>query len=500
MLVVDSLADVVSKHCTAPRLGTTFVDSGCTMQNSTPAKSLPIESRDGSAAPRGSAGVLACLVFLLIAGSAVATSAQRPRYADYPGARDETQSLKWTRLPSWLSLDGQLRGRTEGQTSLGLVTDNDRIYELTRARGGLTVRPASFLRGYLQFQDTHALGLPLPQVGSNMRNQFDLFQGYLDIHPIPKLDLVTGRQELRFGSERLVGISDWTNNSRTFDGFDGHYGDKSWIEAFATSVVATHPTSLDKHGAGLTFYGLVGLLTTVIPHTQLQPFVYVRRETSVRSQQGVAGGLLESTFGTEINGEFADGFYYDAMGAAQRGAYSNDSIAAGFGYAKLGYSFQTDWKPRFTGEYRYASGNAHTDPQRMGTFDQLYPSNHNAFGLVDLFGNRNITESRVDVDLAPLKNLTLLFQAESLHLASVTDNIYSGGGTVFVGAPAGGFRADDLGQGFDASGEYVFNRYLDLQAGVGHFFPGRAIAEGGKPSPSTLGYFQLDYKFKVDHK
>ncbi len=426
--------------------------------------------------------------------------AQKPIYFDYPGSRETTQPLKWSKVPDWLSLDMELRGRTEGQTSLSEISSNDRIYELTRVRTGLTIRPASFLRGYLQFQDTHALGLPLPQVASNQRNQFDLFQGYLDIHPIPKLDLVTGRQELRFGSERLVGISDWTNNSRTWDGFDGHYGNKNWVEAFATSVVTVHPTSLDKHGAGLTFYGAVGMLTTIVPQTQIQPFVYLRRVVGVTSQQTVHGNELETTFGGEVNGHIHRDFEYDILGALQRGAYSNDSLQAGAGYAKAGYiARDLPWKPRLIGEYDYATGNSHRDPNRISTFDQQYPSNHNAFGLVDLFGFQNITEARVNVDLAPTENWTFLFQNEFLHIASVRDNVYDTGSTVLMKAPAAGFSNTDLGQGLDASTDYVFRKHLDVQAGVGHFFPGRVAVQGGKAPPLTLGYFQLTYKFKVNH-
>ncbi len=444
---------------------------------------------------------LVVVATLLWMSSASWAFAQKPVYFNYPGSREATDPLKWTQLPNWLSLDMELRGRTEGQTSLREVSSNDRIYELTRIRGGVTVRPTSFLRGYLLFQDTHALGLPIPQVASNQRNQFDLFQGYLDIHPIPKLDLITGRQELRFGSERLVGISNWTNNSRTWDGFDGHYGDKNWVEAFATSVVAVHPTSLDKHGAGLTFYGAVGTLATIVPHTEIQPFVYIRRVADVIGQQSVHGQELETTFGGEVDGHIHRNFEYDVLGALQRGAYSNSSLHAGAGYVKGGYIARSlAWKPRLIGEYDYATGNSLRDPSRIGTFDQQYPSNHNAFGLVDLFGFQNITQARVNVDLAPRENWTFLFQNEYLHIASVRDNVYSSGATVQIKAPAAGFSNTDLGQGFDASTDYLFRKYLDVQVGVGHFFPGRVVVQGGKAPPLTLGYLQLTYRFKVDHQ
>ena len=467
-------------------------------QKRTPAVAAKLCSRSKSAL--AAFRVLALAVFSQLVFSTLPALAQEPVYYDYPLNASKVQPLKSSKLPEWLVIDGELRGRIEGQTSLNLVPSNDRIYVLTRVRGGIMLKPTSFLHGYLQFHDTHALGLPLPQVIYNQRDTFDLFQGYADIHA-GKLDLITGRQLLRYGGERIVGISDWTNNSRSWDGFDGHYGDKNYIEAFATSVVTVYPTSLDKHGAGLTFYGVVGMLATPIPKTQVQPYVYVRRNPAIISQQGIRGSEVETTFGVEANGYLPGRFHYDVLGDLQRGTYSNDSIHSGAGYIKV--SHQTRgflWKPRFGGEYDYATGNPHRNPYRMSTNDQLYPSNHNAFGLEDLFGFQNITESRVNINLTPKKDLTLLVQGEALHVASVRDDVYSSITGSVVKAPAAGFSNNDIGQGFDASGEYVFRKWIDVQAGVGHFFPGHVMTQGGKPSPLTLGYFQLDYRFKASNK
>src|ERR1700730_2570931 len=67
--------------------------------------------------------------------------AQTQAYADYPQTRGGVEQWKQEDFPSWLSLDGQIRLRTEQQTSYQYISGNDRIYELTRVYGGLTVRP-----------------------------------------------------------------------------------------------------------------------------------------------------------------------------------------------------------------------------------------------------------------------------------------------------------------------------------------------------------------------
>ncbi len=438
-----------------------------------------------------------CTTATFLLCCSLTAAAQKPTYYDYPEPHEYPQALKLRELPRWIHFDGELRGRTEGQTSVNEVTENDRVYQLTRARGGMTLQAPKLFRGYLEFQDTHALGLPLPQVISTQRNQFDFFQGYLDTH-YKKADLIVGRQLLNYGSERVVGQSDWSNNSRSWDGVVGHLGNTNWIEVFSTSVVTTHPTSLDRHGAGLTFHGAVGLISVPAHHLQVQPFVYVHAVREVTGQQGTKGGEVESTFGVEVNRKTLGGLYYDILGDLQRGSYANDFIHSGAGYAKIGYQYNgISWKPRVSGEYDYATGNSHRDPFRISTYDQQYPSNHDAFGLVDVFGFQNITEARVNVDVSPATNWTVLFQTEFLNVASIHDSVYSIAGTSLVKPPLAGFRTTDIGQDFDASTEYLFHKYLVVEVGVGHLFPGRVLAENGKAPPLTLGYLQLTYKFKA---
>ena len=427
----------------------------------------------------------------------VATSAIAQREM-YPEKEGQVQSLHSHDLPSWMTFDMELRGRTETQTSLEYVPGKDRTYELTRVRGGITLTPLHWLTGYAQFHDTHALGLPVRDVASNMRDTFDLRQGYLNFHYESKIQFFAGRQELKFGDERVVGISDWTNNSRTWDGFDLRLGGRNRVDIFSTSVVKVNPTSLDKHGAGLTFHGVEGNVATLLPNTILQPFVLVRTSPNALSQQGVSGHETEVTFGSYWTGKLPYGFDTSGTGDLQRGSYSNDSIHSGAAIVRVGYaSPRVPWKPHIEGEYDYATGNPHHDPFRIETFDQQYPSNHNAFGLVDLFGFQNIKQDRLNFSLAPERNFFLLFQGGSLHVASLRDGVYSGDGSLLFAAPSSGFKRDGIGSEFDASAKYIFHKSFVVNAGVGHFFPGSVMTTQDHGAPLTLGYLQFTYRFGI---
>ncbi len=430
-----------------------------------------------------------------------AALAQKSDYADYPQQRVKVQSLEWQAVPSWATLSLELRDRVEGQTSFAYGQGNGRVYNLTRVFGGLEIRPSRAVTGYLQFLDTHALGLPTHLIPAYQRDVFDLRQGFLDVHfssgNIP-LHLSAGRRELKFGSERVLGISDWTNNSRTYDGFFATVGKSSTLTLFSTSVVATHPTSLDRHGAGLTFHGGYGTVTAV-PKARIYPFVIVRALPRVTTPEKHVGSEAETTFGIEAEGSLPGNFTYQINGDLQRGSYANDSIHAGESFGKLAYMLrEKPWSPRIGVEYDYATGNAHRGTGRISTYDQLYPSNHNAFGLVDLFGFQNIRQERLNLDLRPAKKLTFLFQGEFLNLVQKRDNLYSLTAATAIAAPAAGFRGDQIGEEVDGSAKYLLSSSAILNVGLGHLFPGTVLTETNHGAPETLGYFSLTYRFRVN--
>jgi hypothetical protein len=417
-------------------------------------------------------------------------------YKDYPQIQGKTQPLTEHKLPFWMTLDGELRSRTEDQTAINLLRGQGKFYELERIRAGIEICPTPWLSTYVQVHDLHALGLPLKYTAANMRDNLDFRQAYVELNYKP-VKLFAGRQLLSFGNERVIGMSDWTQTSRSFDGFDARIGNKNRLDLFSASVVNIYPTALDMHSGGLNYHGVYGSINSWIPRTTLEPFVLVKAMPNVLGKQNISGTETEVTSGLRIQGFPGRNIDYDITGTLQRGSYSNESIHAGSFLAKVGYmAALLPWKPHLLGEYDYATGNSR-NAQRIETFDQQYPSNHNAFGLVDLFGFQNIQQYRLNLDLKPHQGLTLLFQTESLHTASRFDDLYSGSGSSLVNAPSAGFRSADIGTGFDASAKYVYHQYFVIQAGVGHFFPGQIMTQNGHGAPLTISWLQLTYRFKM---
>lgn len=481
-LVDNLLSDIFRMPLAKLGRGRDKVSYLCCSRNRTMLARRAYRNREGVV--RSASMSLACLALLGMAMLAPAQTAENSPANVHP--------LTKHALADWLTADLELRGRTEAQTAINYQSGNAQVYELTRIRGGLGVRVSRLVSAYAQFHDVHALGLPLSYTATNMRDSFDLRQGYVVFHT-PPVTVFAGRQPLRLGEERLIGISNWTNVSRTFDVIHAELGNqKNRVDLFTGSVVKIFPTSFDRPTGGFYLHGVYAT-TTSIPKTVLELFVLLKTPP-VKSLQGIAGREMLIAPGIRAAGQLAAGFDYDAQGTLERGSYVNDSIHAGAAYAKVGYAAQwLPWSLHLKAEYDYATGNPHRNPLRISTFDQFYPSNHNVFGLTDLFGWQNIKQRRLNLDLQPTKKLSLLFQGESLHAATAEDALYTGSGGKTVSPPAGGFRSDDIGTEFDASMRYTCGPHVTVQAGVGHLWPGALMNEAGNRPSLSVSYLQVTY-------
>lgn len=421
----------------------------------------------------------------------------RSQYAHYPEITGGVQSIDNSHMPDWLTLDASIRGRTEYQSAVNFVSGDEPVYELERLRLGARFHPTDWFVGYVQVHDTRSLGLVTKDISANMKDTFDIRQALISLRK-GNAQLIVGRQPLKFGDERLIGISDWTNVSRTFDALDLRYGGANRVDFFTSSVVNICATCLDRSQGGLHLHGAVGSLNAWIPHTAVSPYFFVKTFKGVMSKSGETGMEREFTVGVFEGGDLPGHFFHSARIAVQRGTYAGDSSDALAGIVKGGYIAETlPWAPELSAEYEYASGDRDVTERKRRTFDQLYPSDHNAFGLVDIFGWQNIKERRVNLTLKQSKNLSVTLQGGSLYLATRYDSIYSASGMPLKTIPEEGFASDSLASEFDASCKYIFHRDMVFNAGVGHLFPGQAMTSSRAGGPLTLGFFSLTYRFEV---
>lgn len=403
-------------------------------------------------------------------------------------AQDPTPELNKA-LPSWLRVGGEYRARFEGFNGLAFRDGNDDAYLLNRVRINLNIQPASWLKFVFQGQDARVFFNSRIANLPPYENPMDLRMGYVQIGDVEKgpLSVRAGRQELDFGDQRLVGSSNWSNVARTFDAVRAtarYRGVR--VDAFASSVVVPDRNAFDRPVTGSNLHGLYGTVTTLVPRASVEPYVFWR----------VAPGRISfQTWGVRWVGTLPANFDYGTEMVLQRGRYGAGAIDAGAGHWVLGYTVaRPAWKPRFSAEYNYATGDGDSSDARHTTLDQLYPTPHSKYGFTDQVGWKNIHDARFEFDAKPRPRVAVMANYHNWWLANSRDALYSAPGAA-IARLADGSGGSHVGQEIDFQAQWTVTRQLQLLAGIGHIFPGRFLKTATPGHSYTYPLIMANYVF-----
>lgn len=76
-------------------------------------------------------------------------------------------------------------------------------------------------------------------------------------------------------------------------------------------------------------------------------------------------------------------------------------------------------------EYNYASGDANPKDGRRGTFDQLYATAHDKYGMDDQVGWKNIPNARFAFETQASKKWSTVAKYDAWWLANPHDGLYN---------------------------------------------------------------------------
>jgi hypothetical protein len=402
-------------------------------------------------------------------------------------------------LPSWLRVRGEFRERMEGFNGAGFTEGRDDVYWLSRFRLDATVRPAAQLAFSMQLQDARVGHKQIGPTGAPFRAPLDLRAAHVDVGDGTRMfSARIGRQEIALGDQRLVGHLNWTNAARTFDAARVTLRRGAFtVDAFAASVVRIEQDRFDRSGAGNRFFGVYGRFARLVPKGSFEPYVFHRADRNLTTEQGASGSLGATTAGARWVGQMPARLDYGMEIAAQTGSLGSDTVAAWAGHWQLRESFGGPLALRAVGEFNYASGDEHATDGTRGTFDQLYPTGHDKYGLADQIGWRNIRHVRAGVELTPVKALTVTANYHSWWLAEKGDALYNAGGAVIARVPAGAVRAH-VGQEIDIQAARALTPQIQLSGGYAYLFPGAFLAEATPGHAYGSPYVMVTYVLLAD--
>jgi hypothetical protein len=324
-------------------------------------------------------------------------------------------------LPSWLRFGGEVRVRGAGIFGDFFKPGSTDYYLLTRLRLNMQIKAASWMNFYFQGQDAHLIGqshtASLPAL---QRDTMDLRVGYVELGTADSkpVSVRLGRQELAFGEERLIGPANWLNTPRSFDAVSGTFRTTGVrVDVFGASLVKIHDAQFNEVTPGSYISGLYAGFSKLIPQATVEPYFFWRRQSGATAD-GATGISNFGTLGFRWVGKTPFNNDYDVEIAKQAGVLGPDTVDAWAGHWLLGHTFAGQrFTPRLFAEYNYASGDHNPTDRRIGTFDQLFPSGHDLYGLTDQAGWKNIQHIRTGAEIKPRTNWTVSTKYNSYWLA-----------------------------------------------------------------------------------
>ncbi len=401
----------------------------------------------------------------------------------------------------------RLRPEFRQNADLNSSEDDKRLVGFQRARIGLAVNYASWLKSFVQFQDVRTLGYLNSSVayGGNT----DLHQAWVQFALADeKLTLRIGRQHLVYGDQRLIGHLEWANVPRLFDAAVLRVNYPiGWLDLFVSVFSSDLQGDLIDHVT--LFFGAYNALHLLDKKVVWEQYILGLVDGN---DARPPGQLFDPTDTTAASPERGIGT------VGTRARYQGDALSGGlevayqFGqfnseaevkqralalHADVKYVIPVATKPYVRVEGNYATGDD-DDPSDHEGFVNLFPTNHLHYGYMDLVNWSNAVNFSLGAGFAPAAWLKVSLDYWLLARASEHAAWTNAGGKPLLtpAQAAGSSHAEDklLGHEIDLTAKLPINKYLKVVTGFSVFLPaGYAKAKGDDPQIWTFAMLVLNF-------
>lgn len=411
-----------------------------------------------------------------------------------------------------LSLGGEVRSRYEYSSApaFGLRGPGHDDFFLQRflLHSDLQIGKREGLNGraFVQLVSGLVAGEEFPKPG-NQDNALDVQQAFGEISfgdtraPSASTDAATfrlraGRQEMGFGSYRLITSREATNSRLAFDGFRATVNTRlTTLDAFLVRPTDNKIGLFnDGQDDNTTFWGLYSATPLTEDRRVVLDLYYLGlSRDNARYQSGI-GDELRHSFGVRLSGKF-QGWDHDTEAVFQVGTFDqpagSQDILAWTIASNTGYTFgDAAWKPRLGLKLNVASGDDDPSDSRLGTFNPLFPRN-NYFSDANLLAPYNFFDFHPTLTVRPMDSLSVTAGWDAYFRNSTSDAVFSPTGIVI---PATVSDARFVGSTLSLVADWAINRHLTLSASYAHFFRGEVVKDAGGKDVDFFGMW-LTAKF-----
>ncbi len=360
-----------------------------------------------------------------------------------PGQRvdwwDRVKYIPLGRVESvYLSLGGEYRGEYEraDSTAFGAGPQDPNGYYLQRflAHADLHLGVHIRLFSELQFDDVFDRnGGPRPGIDRDraaIHQTFAEFGSNLDAQDGARLRV--GRQELTFGTGRLVDNNEGVNVKFSFDGARLSWRKKDWqASLFAVKPVQLNPGVFDDSpNFRQSFWGVYATVPLPIPKMKADLY-YLGLDNKQAAYFTGKGSESRNSFGVRLFNRQPGalpppGLDYNWEAVYQGGSFAGRGIRAWTTATETGYTWHTPLQFRLALRADAASGSA--SDHTLGTFNPLFPRGAYFGPKLVLIAPANIYDVHPVLFLHPRRNVTASVEGVWFWRQNVHDGVYGFGG------------------------------------------------------------------------
>ncbi len=298
------------------------------------------------------------------------------------------------------------------------------------------------------------------QPRGNERNRGDFLNLFMDIQLTDTAIFRLGRQQLRYGSRRLIAGPGWANTSRNHDGAklivkgDGYQHDLLYMNTVGVQVDQVDEVTDDRR--------LFGCWSTFKQDDRLAEMYYIGYD-----DQRVGRERMLHHIGGRVKG--GDDWLYEMEGIAQFGRQSARGLdhLAGMFVAGLGKKLKDiPWTPTLWLYFDLATGD--NGGGNFNRYDRIYDRAHHELGLIDTVQRGNVEVYSLQGTLAPCDRLGLFFRYYRVFAHRQEDTVAALGGVVVPQR----FDTDDYGDIIDFATRFKVTPRSDARLGYSYFNPG----------------------------
>ncbi len=260
------------------------------------------------------------------------------------------------------------------------------------------------------------------------RDELDLHQAFFDVRaPLDDegdaLTLRAGRQEMAYGSQRLISVRESPNNRLSFDAVRvlTHFNEWRADAWLGQPIEVDHRAFDDQRISETTLWGayVTGSIGCV-PGLKADFYYLGLSRENATFARGTADETRHS-LGTRLFGKHGSlDWNFEFVG--QFGSFGNDGILAWTAASDTGWTFNSaPAKPRVFLRADIASGDH--GGSNLGTFNPLFPRGA-YFDEAALIGPQNLMDLQPGVDFALTDSLKLTTSCDFIWRESLDDGVY----------------------------------------------------------------------------